>query len=115
MALKKIIDDFSVLAVEACLVQKLPTLFCPADVIDIDDETVAALASEEEESSAERSRCNEKLKILEDGLHALKGVQEYPLSLQGMRIMVKSIWGSYIMTSSRAIFSTKHDIWNKWI
>ncbi|CAN9372578.1 unnamed protein product [Alternaria alternata] len=51
VAQKKIIDDFSVLAVEARLIQELPTLFSPADVIDIDDVTVANLASESEESS----------------------------------------------------------------
>lgn len=73
------------LAVEACLIQKLPTLFCPEDVLDIDDATVAALASEDEEASAERAQCNEKLKVLEDGLKELQGVQEYSLGFKGMR------------------------------
>jgi hypothetical protein len=82
--LKKFVDDFSVLAVESCLVQKLPTLFCPEDVLDIDDTTVATLASEDEESTTERARCNEKLKILEEGLKALQSVQEYPVDLEGM-------------------------------
>ncbi|KAI0615932.1 hypothetical protein TUN199_12103, partial [Pyrenophora tritici-repentis] len=54
VAMKKIIDDFSVLAVEARLIQELPSLFCPADVIDIDDTAVAVLASESEETSTER-------------------------------------------------------------
>lgn len=66
------------LAVEACLIEKLPSLFCPADILDIDDETVAALAAEDEESSIERARCNEKLNVLENGLRELKSVQEYP-------------------------------------
>lgn len=74
MALKKIIDDFSVLAVEACLIERLPTLFSPADVVGINDATVAILASKDEESSAERARCNEKLKIFKDGLNALQSV-----------------------------------------
>ncbi|CAN9274782.1 unnamed protein product [Alternaria alternata] len=76
VAQKKIIDDFSVLAVEARLIQELPTLFSPADVIDIDDVTVANLASESEESSRERTRFSEKLKILEHGHKALQGVQD---------------------------------------
>lgn len=92
MALKKIIDDFSVLAVEACLIQRLPTLFSPADVIEIDDTTVAILASEDEESSAERALCNEKLKILKDGLNALQSAQEYPLALKGMEFPIQSTW-----------------------
>ncbi|KAJ4286507.1 hypothetical protein N0V90_013207 [Kalmusia sp. IMI 367209] len=77
VAMKKIIDDFSVLAVEARLIQELPTLFSPADIIDIDDATVVALASESEESSTERTLCEEKLKVMEDGLRALQSAQEY--------------------------------------
>ncbi|CAN9314364.1 unnamed protein product [Alternaria alternata] len=76
VAQKKIIDDFSVLAVEARLIQELPSLFSPADVIDIDDVTVAKLASESEESSRERTRFSEKLKVLEHGHKALQGVQD---------------------------------------
>jgi hypothetical protein len=90
VALKKIIDDFSVLAVEACLIQRLPTLFSPADIIELDDIAVAILASEDEESSAERARCDEKLKILLDGLNALQSVQEHPLALKGMGFLIQS-------------------------
>ncbi|CAN9197093.1 unnamed protein product [Alternaria alternata] len=87
VAQKKIIDDFSVLAVEARLIQELPTLFSPADVIDIDDVTVANLASESEESSRERTRFSEKLKILEHGHKALQGVQDIsPLQKDTERI-----------------------------
>ena len=63
--------------------QALPDLFSPADVIDIDDATVAALASESEESSKERKRCSEKLKILEDGLRALQDVRNISPLPQG--------------------------------
>jgi hypothetical protein len=87
--LKKIIDDFSVLAIEACFVQELPTLFGSADVIDLEDTTVMALASEDAESSAERAQCDEKLKVLEDGLRALQSVQEYPLLHTGMESLLK--------------------------
>ncbi|KAI4944016.1 hypothetical protein J4E91_008871 [Alternaria rosae] len=75
VAQKKIIDDFSVLAVEACFIQKLSSLFAPADIIEIDDATVAALASESEDSSKERTRFSEKLKVLEEGLRALQNVR----------------------------------------
>lgn len=86
--MKKIIDDFSVLAVEACLVQGLPNLFSPADVIDLDDVTVVALASESEESSTERKLYEKKLRILEDGLGALQSIQEFKLSSQeGRRLL----------------------------
>jgi hypothetical protein len=71
-----------VLAIEACIIESLPTLFRPEDILDFDDAMVATLAAEDEESSAERERCCKKLKILEDGLRELKRVQEHP-SLQG--------------------------------
>jgi hypothetical protein len=88
--MKKVIDDFSVLAVEARLVQELPSLFSPADVIDIDDAIVVALASESDESSTERMLCNEKLKVLEDGLGALQNVQEFSPVPQGTRLSQQS-------------------------
>ncbi|KAK7178145.1 dynamin family protein [Paraphaeosphaeria sporulosa] len=78
VALKKFVDDFSVLAVEADIVKSLPALFCPGNVLDIKDEMVATLAAEDEESSLERNRCCEKLKVLENGLRELKRVQEHP-------------------------------------
>ncbi|KAK7178569.1 dynamin family protein [Paraphaeosphaeria sporulosa] len=78
VALKKFIDDFSVLAVETCIVDSLSTLFCPENVLDIKDEMVATLAAEGEESSMERERCCEKLKVLESGRRELKSVQEHP-------------------------------------
>jgi hypothetical protein len=65
-----------VLAVEACLIEKLPTLFCPEDVLDVDDAMVALLAAEDEETSAERERYSEKLRVLENGLRELRTVQE---------------------------------------
>ncbi|EMD66037.1 hypothetical protein COCSADRAFT_170437 [Bipolaris sorokiniana ND90Pr] len=87
VAMKKIIDDFSVLAVEARLVQELPSLFSPADIIDIDDATVASLASESEESSTERTLCSEKLKVLEDGLRALQNAREISSVPQGTKFL----------------------------
>jgi hypothetical protein len=88
--MEKIIDDFSVLAVEARLVQELPNLFSPTDVFEIDDATVATLAAEDEVSAAERTLCSEKLKILEHGLRELQSVQDYPLPLRGMTILCES-------------------------
>jgi hypothetical protein len=67
-----------VLAIEACIIESLSTLLRPEDILDIDDGMVATLAAEDEESSVERERCCEKLKILENGLRVLKSVQEHP-------------------------------------
>ncbi|KAF2753117.1 hypothetical protein EJ05DRAFT_445395 [Pseudovirgaria hyperparasitica] len=77
VALKKVVDDISVLAIEACLVQRLPELFAPATVFDIDDTTVRTIASENEESVTERVRCSEKLNILEEGMVELKKLRKF--------------------------------------
>ncbi|PVH98723.1 dynamin family protein [Periconia macrospinosa] len=81
VALKKVIDDISVLAVEACLMIPLPTLFAPEMVLDIGEEEVAAIAAEEEHSAEERARSTEKLRVLENGLRELKTMQEYSSAL----------------------------------
>lgn len=79
------------LAVEACLLEKLSALFCPADVLDIDEETVAKLAAEDGGSSTERAQYNKKLNVLEDRLLELKSVQEYlPVLFKGMTITKQS-------------------------
>ncbi|KAH6613151.1 P-loop containing nucleoside triphosphate hydrolase protein [Boeremia exigua] len=82
VAMKKIIDDVSVLAVEALVVQRLPFLFSPADVVDLDDATVAALASERGEIAKERAANTEKLSVLEDGLGELQNIQGISSLLQ---------------------------------
>ena len=88
VALKRIVDDFSVLAVEACLIQKLPILFSPTNVIGFDDAAVTALAKEDDASAAERVVTQEKLNVLENGLRALKSVRQDTLSSQrGMGFM----------------------------
>lgn len=73
------IDDVSVLAIETCLITRLSTIFSPATVLDIGDAIVTAVAAEDEESSMERARCDEKRKILEEGLRELKDIQGYRL------------------------------------
>ena len=60
-----------------CIVESLSTLFCPENVLDIKDGMVAILAAEDKESSVERARCCEKLKVPENGLREFKIVQEH--------------------------------------
>ncbi|KAG5940486.1 hypothetical protein E4U60_000485 [Claviceps pazoutovae] len=67
VAINKFIDDVSVLAVEQCLISKLPDLF-PDDILfDFKDEDIARLAGETEAASKQREKCNQKLALLEDG------------------------------------------------
>ncbi|SPO01829.1 uncharacterized protein DNG_04502 [Cephalotrichum gorgonifer] len=56
ISLARTLDDFSALAVESCLMQKLPGLFSPEVVFDMDDKTVGRIAAENEASAAESLR-----------------------------------------------------------
>ncbi|KAI0481292.1 P-loop containing nucleoside triphosphate hydrolase protein [Xylariaceae sp. FL0804] len=71
VALKKFIDDVSVNAVETCLVQRLPDVFSPEVVWDLDDAAVQQLGSENEATIRERADLTEKLNVLEAGLRDL--------------------------------------------
>ncbi|OTA90051.1 hypothetical protein M434DRAFT_398290 [Hypoxylon sp. CO27-5] len=71
IALKKFTDDVSVDAIEACLIQRLPEVFCPDVVWDLSDEDVERLGSEDENTVKERSELTKKLEILEKGLKDL--------------------------------------------
>lgn len=68
VALKKVVDDISVLAVEKCLVQQLPNLFTPETVFNMDDNVIQAIAAESEESVMERKHTTVRLRVLETGL-----------------------------------------------
>ncbi|KAI2463967.1 P-loop containing nucleoside triphosphate hydrolase protein [Annulohypoxylon bovei var. microspora] len=71
VALKKFTDDISVDAIEACLIQRLPEVFCPDVIWDLSQEDVERLGSEDDNTVKERNELTKKLGILEDGLKDL--------------------------------------------
>lgn len=77
VAFKTFVDSVAVLAIEQCLLQKLPSLFSPDVVLEMKDEDVSRLAAESEETSAERSRYEEKLIVLESGLSDLQRLDKH--------------------------------------
>ena len=70
--MKKFIDDFSVLAIEQGLIEKLRTLFSPQSVYGLTNVNISHLVGEREEVVVERDQCTEKLSTLEAGLSELK-------------------------------------------
>ncbi|KAJ4094348.1 hypothetical protein NW760_012823 [Fusarium oxysporum] len=74
VAVNRFIDDVSVLAIEDCLISKLPSLFTSSSVAEMSDEELYLLAGETEESSDQRKRLELKQGILEKGLQDLKSL-----------------------------------------
>ncbi|OAA72618.1 GTPase effector domain, GED [Akanthomyces lecanii RCEF 1005] len=69
---QEIFDDISVLAVERCLINKLPSLFPSETILDLRDDEVAYIATESGTLALERSRYGQKLTTLEDAKTELK-------------------------------------------
>ena len=62
----------STLAIERCLLQKLPSILSPEIICNLTDEEVQRIAAESSESAAERVLATEKLHVLESGIAELK-------------------------------------------
>lgn len=71
VARKKFGDDFSVLAVENCLLEPIALIFCSRVVTTLPDPTVEAIAAEDESSRVERKRLEKKISTLKTCLHHL--------------------------------------------
>lgn len=72
LASKKFIDDISVLAVERCLISRLPALFPSETILNLRDDEIAHIATESHAMMLERIRYNEKLATLEGAKDDLK-------------------------------------------
>ncbi|KAL9033758.1 MAG: hypothetical protein Q9180_005779 [Flavoplaca navasiana] len=71
VALKVLVDNFSVLAVEQCLLRNLADILSPDIIIKLSDDEVNALAAESETSMLERRRATDELATLQEGLTVL--------------------------------------------
>jgi hypothetical protein len=78
--MKTLVDNFSVLSIEKCLLQKLPEMFTPEIVLGLGDDEIESIAAESGESRAERSRASEKLKVLESTLKVLQSLDRHKAS-----------------------------------
>ncbi|KAK2628715.1 hypothetical protein QTJ16_001818 [Diplocarpon rosae] len=89
VALKKLIDDVSILAIERCLIQKLPDLLSSDMILDLTDEDIQRIAGESIESVAERARAMHKLKVLEAGMAELKRFKKHNPPIMATRKVAK--------------------------
>ncbi|KAL1836384.1 hypothetical protein VTJ49DRAFT_5222 [Mycothermus thermophilus] len=74
VALKNLIDALSTLAVEGCLLQRIPSILTPETVCELADATIERVASESPEAAAERGHTTEKLAVLEQALGELRSL-----------------------------------------
>lgn len=70
-------DIFSELAIEQCLLQKMPEMFTPEVVFALEPEEIESIAAESEESRIERSRATEKLEVLDRTLKVLHSLDRH--------------------------------------
>ncbi|KAI1385786.1 P-loop containing nucleoside triphosphate hydrolase protein [Hypoxylon trugodes] len=77
VALKQVVDDFSKLAIEACLISKLPGLFTPELVFELSDDAIGRIAAESWEMADERKFLTEKLEILSSGMAELQRLSKH--------------------------------------
>jgi hypothetical protein len=80
--LKRVVDDFSTLAVEQCLVGRLPFLLRPEMIHEMSEEEIFQLASETEDTTIQREKCMERLAVLQAGLHELRSLDKHRLRSQ---------------------------------
>ena len=79
--MKVVVDNFAILGVEFCLLEKLSDMFSSSVVMDLDDKVVEEIAAEQADSQIERDHALTKLQDLEAGLKTLQRLR--PLKLDG--------------------------------
>lgn len=79
--MKTLIDEVSILAIESCLIQKLPGLFSADEVCDLSEQDLHLIAGESERSAGERVNAMRKLHVLEMGMSELKRLNKHDFSV----------------------------------
>jgi hypothetical protein len=80
VARKKFVDDFSILALEKCLLEPLAVIFCPQVVDMLADDVVENIAAEDESSKLERERLQHKRAKLHKSLLQLHRLDRHNVS-----------------------------------
>lgn len=86
--MKNLVDDVSTLAVEECLIQRLPSLLSTEAICDLTDAELQRIAGENDRAAAERAQTTEKLEILRSGLTELKRLKKYNPSTSNFQVCI---------------------------
>ena len=87
IARETLVDNFSKLAIEDCLISQMPGLFSPEVVAALDDDVVSEIAMETESAAWERGQNDDRLELCYSALVDLK-------SIESMRAPGNGIQGS---------------------
>lgn len=82
VAAKRLIDDFSVLAVEKCLIGRLKYLLVPDQVLQMEQKEIEGLTRESEYAAVQREQCHEMLTVLREALRDLKSLDRHRVALR---------------------------------
>ena len=72
LSLRTFTENVIILAVENCLVRRIPDIFEPVMVNGMDEETVERLGAETDDIRNKRRQLQLDLRVLEDGLYECK-------------------------------------------
>ena len=78
--MKSLVDNFSVLAVEHCVISDLANCLSPEKVMKLDENLVNSIAAETEDAQIERRRTTEKLRTLNEGMWTLNRFSRHKLT-----------------------------------
>ncbi len=91
VAMKVMVDNFSVLGIESCILDGLSDTFSPDTVMRLDDSLIRNIAAETEESQIERARTIKKLTSLVAGLQTLNRLNRNKLAGRWIQFGTESI------------------------
>lgn len=108
VAMKVMLDNFAVLGIECCVLDRLFNTFSPHIVLELDDSLIRNIAAETEESQSERARTIKKLKSLEAGLQTLNRLNRSKPAGQ-LILHSCSLWLSQYFTRANAFVENEID------
>ena len=72
VALKLLVDNVAIQAVEACLIRGLEKILSPSSILEMDPDTITRIGNEPQEHQQQREHLIRKLAVLNSGLETCK-------------------------------------------